>query len=318
MNNTELLQIIARDEDSSHQFKADVTNELSVAQEMIAFSNTIGGLLLIGVSDDGSISGLTRVDINRINNLISNAASQQIKPSINPLTRNYSFAEGLVMVVHIQPGLSKPYMDRNGVIWVKNGADKRKATSREEIQHSAMRKLLQDINLRFVPDAIETKLDDAIASALATSSQTNRIYSFIEHGGLFAAHNFLDWMKTKLNSGVYPLERGAHPKGEARRFGDMNMAEFHQATGIELSLVAADTSGSQLLILNHRTAPDCPVVWAVRMSMSVPLLWEEVVWQPEWGGYRDKDISGHTVGGIQGAPQPHQTTFLHPRGNLYL
>ncbi|MCK4898037.1 MAG: patatin-like phospholipase family protein, partial [Anaerolineales bacterium] len=167
--------------------------------------------------------------------------------------------------------------------------------SRDEIQHSAMRKLLQDINLRFVPDAIETKLDDAIASALATSSQTNRIYSFIEHGGLFAAQNFLDWMKTKLNSGAYPLERGAHPKGEARRFGDMNLAEFHQATGIELSLVAADTSGSQMLILNHHTAPDCPVVWAVRMSMSVPLLWEEVVWQPEWGGYRDKDISGHTV-----------------------
>ncbi|MCK4975786.1 MAG: patatin-like phospholipase family protein [Anaerolineales bacterium] len=167
--------------------------------------------------------------------------------------------------------------------------------SRDEIQHSAMRKLLQDINLRFVPDAIETKLDDAIASALATSSQTNRIYSFIEHGGLFAAHNFLKWMKTKLNSGVYPLERGAHPKGEERRFGDMNLAEFHQATGIELSLVAADTSGSQMLILNHHTAPDCPVVWAVRMSMSVPLLWEEVVWQPEWGGYRDKDISGHTV-----------------------
>jgi predicted acylesterase/phospholipase RssA len=167
--------------------------------------------------------------------------------------------------------------------------------SRDEIQNSAMRRLLQDINLRFVPDAIEAKLDDAIASALATSSQTNRIYSFIEHGGLFAAQNFRNWMKTKLNSGAYPLERGAHPKGETRRFGDMNLAEFHQATGIELSLVAADTSGSQLLILNHRTAPDCPVVWAVRMSMSVPLLWEEVVWQSEWGGYRDKDISGHTV-----------------------
>jgi len=55
IDNTELLQIIARDEDSSHQFKADVTNELSVAQEMIAFSNAISGMLLIGVSDDGSI-----------------------------------------------------------------------------------------------------------------------------------------------------------------------------------------------------------------------------------------------------------------------
>jgi predicted acylesterase/phospholipase RssA len=167
--------------------------------------------------------------------------------------------------------------------------------SHEEIQNSAMRELLQDINMRFVPDAIEEKLDDAIASALATSPRTNRIFTFVEYGGLYAAGNFLDWMKTKLNSGLYQMERGLQPKGTQRQFGDMNMAEFHQATGIELSLVAADTSGSQLLIINHRTTPECPVVWAVRMSMSVPLLWEEVIWQPEWGTYRDKDISRHTV-----------------------
>ena len=38
------------------------------------------------------------------------------------------------MVVYISKGISNPYMDKNGVIWVKSGADKRKATSREEIQ----------------------------------------------------------------------------------------------------------------------------------------------------------------------------------------
>jgi len=38
------------------------------------------------------------------------------------------------MVVHIHKGISKPYMDKNGLIWVKSGADKRKATAREEIQ----------------------------------------------------------------------------------------------------------------------------------------------------------------------------------------
>jgi NTE family protein len=48
-------------------------------------------------------------------------------------------------------------------------------------------------------------------------------------------------------------------------------------------------------VLNHRTAPDCPVVWAVRMSMSIPLLWDEVVWQAGWGFYRERDIAGHAV-----------------------
>lgn len=134
MKTSELLEIIARDEDSKHQFKSDVTNELSVAQEMIAFSNTLGGLLIIGASDDGSISGLKREDMGRLSNIISNAASQQVKPPINPITENIMLNNGLVMVIHIAKGISKPYMDKNGVIWVKSGADKRKATAREEIQ----------------------------------------------------------------------------------------------------------------------------------------------------------------------------------------
>ena len=48
-----------------------------------------------------------------------------------------------------------------------------------------------------------------------------------------------------------------------RRFGGMTLNQFHNATGKDLSLVAADTTAEQLLVLNHRTAPDLPVVWAV-------------------------------------------------------
>jgi NTE family protein len=170
-----------------------------------------------------------------------------------------------------------------------------KAPSTEEIHSSAIRQLLEDVNLRLIPDGIEVKLDDALASAFAKSRVTSRIFSFIERGGLYGGDNFLDWLKQKLNSGVYTLERGEFETGAQRRFGDMTMAEFFAATGIDLSLVAADTTGNQLLILNHRTAPNCPVIYSVRMSMSVPLLWEEVVWMEDWGKYRDKNINEHTV-----------------------
>ncbi len=134
METTELLEIISRDEDSKHQFKANVTNETSLAQEMVAFSNSGGGTLFIGVSNDGTFSGLERDDISRLNQLVSNAASQQVRPPINPQTENIATPEGLVMRVVVPDGISKPYMDKNGVIWVKSGSDKRKATAREEIQ----------------------------------------------------------------------------------------------------------------------------------------------------------------------------------------
>lgn len=134
MNISELTQIIARDEDSRHQFKANITNEISIARELVAFSNTLGGQLFIGVNDNGDISGLSRADMGRLTNLVSNAASQQVKPPINPITENIAHPDGMVMRVEVQEGMAKPYMDNDGVIWVKSGADKRKATAREEIQ----------------------------------------------------------------------------------------------------------------------------------------------------------------------------------------
>ncbi|AEB08602.1 RNA-binding domain-containing protein [Desulfobacca acetoxidans] len=134
METTELLEIIARGEDGKHQFKANFTNVNSLAGELAAFSNSGGGTIFIGVSDDGSFAGLTREDMGRLNQLVSNAASQSVRPPINPQTENVSTSRGLVMVVTVPDGVSKPYMDNSGAIWVKSGADKRKVTSREEIQ----------------------------------------------------------------------------------------------------------------------------------------------------------------------------------------
>jgi NTE family protein len=165
----------------------------------------------------------------------------------------------------------------------------------EELQSSAVRQLLREVDIKIVPGFIEDRIAGAIMNLLASSKQSHRIFSFIDKGGLCAGQKFLDWLEDKLNCGLYTLERGSFGKGKPRQFGAMNLAQFHKATGVELSLMASDTTGAELLILNHRTAPDCPLIWSVRMSMSFPLLWQEVVWQPEWGEYRGRNIEGHTI-----------------------
>ena len=139
METTELLEIISRGEDGKHQFKGNVTNVIALAEEMVAFSNSGGGQLFIGVGDNGSRSGLTAEDMQRLNQLVSNAASQHVHPPINPETENVALADGLVMVVNISDGISKPYSDNQGAFLVKSGADKRKVTSREEIQRMFQR-----------------------------------------------------------------------------------------------------------------------------------------------------------------------------------
>jgi len=134
MNTAELIEVLSRGEDSRHQFKADFTNADALAAEIVAFSNTAGGRIFIGVSDDGHVIGLSAPDVARLNQLLSNTASQNVRPAVNPLTENVTHPNGTVLVATIPGGVSKPYMDKIGTIWVKSGADKRRATSREEIQ----------------------------------------------------------------------------------------------------------------------------------------------------------------------------------------
>lgn len=136
MEAIELIELIGRGEDSHTQFKEsqDVTNATSLAGELVAFANSKGGRILIGVSDQGTVTGVSAADVRRLNELLSNTATNNVRPSINPQTENVSTSDGLVMVVSVREGISKPYSDNNGVFWVKCGSDKRRVTSREEIQ----------------------------------------------------------------------------------------------------------------------------------------------------------------------------------------
>ena len=161
----------------------------------------------------------------------------------------------------------------------------------EEVEHGAFATLLQTIDIPYVPELVEEQLDKMIIEGLQQKNEGRQLLSFIEHGGLFAADNFLKWLRTKLDSGEY--------KGQPRHFSNLTLQQFHDATTVDLTLVAADVSDSRLLFLNHRTAPDCPLAYAVRMSMSVPLVWPEVIWQEGWGRYkigdREIDLTGHAI-----------------------
>jgi ATP-dependent DNA helicase RecG len=142
MEALEVINLIAGGETSTVQFKLNVTNATSIAQEMVAFSNTRGGYILIGVNDKtGEVDGLSFHDIQRINNLLSTAAADHVKSPISIETETVEVEPGKrIIVARIPEGAGKPYKDKDGLIFIKNGSDKRKVTSNEEImrmlQHS--------------------------------------------------------------------------------------------------------------------------------------------------------------------------------------
>ncbi len=157
----------------------------------------------------------------------------------------------------------------------------------EQVRDSAVRRFLDEMNLPFVPDFVESRMDDWIATQMAAGGWPRNLFSFVERGGWYSADAFTLWMERKLNEGSVD--------GKARDFGSLTLAQLHERTGKELTLVAADTTAMRILFLNRTTAPQCPVVWAARMSMSIPLLWQEVVWQKEWGPYKGEQIAGTVV-----------------------
>lgn len=150
----DLRAAIELGEDSTRQFKEDIRNADSLAAEMAAFANCDGGRILIGVKDDGSITGIPSAELGRINQLVSNTASQGVRSGLTVRTANVKIdKERIIVVVEVPKGIDKPYFDRNGVIWLKNGADKRRVHSKEEL-----RRLFQ-MSHQFHADELPTKAD---------------------------------------------------------------------------------------------------------------------------------------------------------------
>ncbi|NLB64683.1 MAG: ATP-dependent DNA helicase RecG [Fibrobacter sp.] len=158
MNASELLEIIQMGESSKVQFKLRVNNANSIAAEMVAFSNTKGGLIIIGIDDKtGQINGLSFEELQVTNELLANAASNNVKAPIYIYTETVKVKEQNIIIAHISEGASKPHMDNNGTIWVKNGSDKRKVVAKEELA-----RLLQSSGNLYADETVVngTSIDD--------------------------------------------------------------------------------------------------------------------------------------------------------------
>lgn len=133
MLKSELLQIIANGENSGVEFKRDDVHPEQLAKELVALANFDGGRLLLGVEDDGSVSGLTRSDTERW--LMDTVFGRYIHPQILPFYEEVLVDEVRVAVVTLRAGTSKPYVVRHGDredIYVRVGSLSKLATREQQ------------------------------------------------------------------------------------------------------------------------------------------------------------------------------------------
>ncbi len=78
---SELLEIIVNGENSGVGFKKDGLHTQDLAKELVAFSNLQGGMVLLGVEDDGTLAGLTRDELEE---WVMDVCRDKIRPAIVP------------------------------------------------------------------------------------------------------------------------------------------------------------------------------------------------------------------------------------------
>ena len=111
MLKSELLEIIANRENSGVEFKRDDIRPEQLGKEIVALANLMGGRILLGVEDDGSITGLQRENTQE---WVLNVFRDKVHPQIIPFYEEIVVEPGLrVAVITLSQGISKPYVLRH-------------------------------------------------------------------------------------------------------------------------------------------------------------------------------------------------------------
>jgi predicted HTH transcriptional regulator len=204
LNESELLDIISTGETSKVQFKEKLPHIESMSREMVAMSNSLGGIILLGLKDvTGEVTGLSSAEIEEYDRVIAQIADN-IKPPVyiatevikiqdNPTGKN-------VLVVHLNEGINKPYKTAQGEIYVKQGSNKRLLTDNAEIMRLFQNSgnllademevygtSIDDIDERKFSEYFKKEFDKTIQEKGLTFEQALRAKRVIKNGRLTLA-----------------------------------------------------------------------------------------------------------------------------------
>lgn len=172
--------------------------------------------------------------------------------------------------------------------------------SSEDLKNSLMANVFERVDLPGVSSTWEEVLDQLLFAAMLANPDYRGIFSLIERGSFCKDTAFINWISELLTTSL--AKNFDH---QVENPETITLKSLYELTGRHLSLIASDISHKEMLVLNHQTAPNLPVIWAVRMSMSIPLVWPEVIWRDTWGTYtlgggEPRAIAGNAIvdGGI--------------------
>lgn len=91
------------------ELKRQLPTSGQVIKTIVAFCNTRGGQIIIGVEDDLNIVGLAQIEIDRILESFDQAIFNSCHPHIIPKIYVRTFDQKSVVVIEVSEGMNKPY-----------------------------------------------------------------------------------------------------------------------------------------------------------------------------------------------------------------
>ena len=160
MRQDELLELLANGENSGIEFKRDDIRPEQLAREVVALANFQGGRILLGVEDDGSVSGIQRAGLEE---WVMNVFRDKIHPMMLPFYEEVSLQGKRVAVISFTQGISKPYVVRHTGredIYLRVGSTSQLASREQQARLYALGGMLHS-EVMPVPGTAMASLDQA-------------------------------------------------------------------------------------------------------------------------------------------------------------
>ena len=111
-----ITKLIQQGEHQTQDFKFCISDSRKIARSLVAFANTDGGRLLIGVKDNGRIAGVRSEEEYY---MVESAAKLYSRPPIDFTTSQHLVDGKTVLEVIVEPSADKPHFakDDDGKWW---------------------------------------------------------------------------------------------------------------------------------------------------------------------------------------------------------
>ncbi len=103
-------KLIAQGEHQQQDFKQRVDSSIKIAKTLVAFANANGGRLLIGIKDNGKVSGIDREEEFH---MIEGAADLYCKPTVAFTHKTWKVENKIVLEVTVMPSPEKPHFAKD-------------------------------------------------------------------------------------------------------------------------------------------------------------------------------------------------------------